>query len=314
MSFKFLYYTDVHFWSKNPKSRRDDYPTAILRKLEAVRDYGDQFKVDAFFDGGDLIHRPNLGIRGVNALLSVLRGRCAPTYAVIGNHPIEKGNAESWRPFSAFQTIQLAFELDQAREAIYEEYKCEPMFQFKDPLLYDHPVPHYRQVIRLHHVQLVQKSMIWDHVLWKDYDPGPATIVLCSDYHGFQGHEIVNGVHFISPGAVCRNTHGPDDMTREPKCAVVTITDKGAVHVEFLELPHESGSKVFCKEGTFDRKEVEKDETHLRECVQHMRQMAESGLGMGPEEMLRSVARGLNVGEDALAYAMNVLDRTDGGS
>lgn len=78
---------DIHADWVNPVSRIDNYPQAVLKKLEWVGSYCRQIKADLVVQSGDWWHRKLSPLKEYeNALIAVLRTFPCPIYSVSGNH------------------------------------------------------------------------------------------------------------------------------------------------------------------------------------------------------------------------------------
>ena len=70
---RFLYVTDTHIRGTSPRSRTDDFPLAIRKKLQEVIELAHREEVDAVLHGGDLFDRPDISPAVVREFLRALR-------------------------------------------------------------------------------------------------------------------------------------------------------------------------------------------------------------------------------------------------
>jgi exonuclease SbcD len=87
-SVRLLYLTDTHIRGTSPRSRLDDFPTALLAKLQEVVAIARREKVDAILHGGDLFDRPDVAPAVALEFLRVLLQAPCPIYGIAGNHDL----------------------------------------------------------------------------------------------------------------------------------------------------------------------------------------------------------------------------------
>lgn len=289
---KILYCTDQHYTERTPRSRRDNFGEAIIGKVGWSTDFGNEQGVDVYLEGGDLFNYPVQTPYELNRIHDALERRKAPTYGVIGNHPI-KGNFEGWRPYSGVEILQKLKLID-----------------WLDPWEADIEVDGF--TFRLHHTDLMRHpivradgSQLWPHITWDEYDPGEANVVLISHYHPCQGSAQINGVWFISPGAVSRGTLAEDNLSRAPGCTLITI-EGGKIDFERIEIPHEPAEAVFDERSTLKVEEIESHSEAIQEALEVMKT---TGLDATttPIELLRIVHSSSDASDRALELAIEKI-------
>ena len=292
---KFLYYTDTHFKAKNPKSRRDNFAQTILGKMDNVCEVGLEEDVDVFLDGGDLYDHAVQSPWEIMAMYEAIRKRHTYTLAIAGNHPF-RGNVEVWKEFSGLYLMAKLL---------------GPKYQIRDPWIthiIDSDV-----TIWMHHTDLVRKPVIWKHVLWDDYlEHNPeckaGDIVLVSHYHPQQGVHEIDGVTFVSPGAVSRGTLAEDDLTRKPAFALLDIRGPGDWDIEIRTLPHQPADVVFDEHSTIRLGDINHDLEVLTEAVESLRNVDEDKEAiLTPIDLLRLVHPSTNTSDRALEHAIERL-------
>lgn len=214
---KILYITDSHLKERPPKSRVEGYFDHIHAKHMEFAKMCLKVDPDEVWHGGDLFDGPDQSIKLLLAMHECITksmgGKKRPWHVLLGNHPW-RGRWEDWSDKSALTALE--------RLGLITLYHKDHTHRASHDI-----------TIHMEHLQMVETPKPWKHTLFKDY-AGPGQVFLVSDYHPFQGHQIVNGVHFISPGAVSRGSRAETDITREPCAALITIEGPN-VDVRFLK-------------------------------------------------------------------------------
>lgn len=97
LKLRLIWRTDVHLSDRPPQSRRDDWESTIIGKLEQVREIARNMKAVAVLDGGDFFHvkspvrTPHKLIRRIAELHNTYP---CPVYATVGNHDCVYGDIE----------------------------------------------------------------------------------------------------------------------------------------------------------------------------------------------------------------------------
>jgi len=89
-------FTDLHLIPVNPSSRIDDYPAAMLGKVEQVISAAAAFRADAIVIGGDVTHSwRNMSWEYLNQVIRVLKSAPCDVWSIIGNHDCRFGNSDN---------------------------------------------------------------------------------------------------------------------------------------------------------------------------------------------------------------------------
>lgn len=93
---KFLFMTDTHGRTNSPISRKDDFPSAILKKMRwCVDKANDEGRM--ILHGGDWVNRPDTAPTFISMMASIL-GLCENgVVGILGNHDIYGYNTDSFR-------------------------------------------------------------------------------------------------------------------------------------------------------------------------------------------------------------------------
>lgn len=86
---KYYVVGDLHLHDINPRSRVDDYSSAILTKLSYMFNLAKKDNIEAIFFLGDIFHKPSgLSTKYLNKVIDVFQSSPCPCYTIIGNHDI----------------------------------------------------------------------------------------------------------------------------------------------------------------------------------------------------------------------------------
>lgn len=289
---KILYFTDTHLWDKNPRGRTDNYLDAIMNKLMEIAEIANKFKPDHIIHGGDFFNRPAQPVFLLNKAIKFLHHLASGFYpidVVVGNHEWS-GRWEDWEDKSALHTLE---EIGYVR-------------------LHEHDYVESIGGLTVHsaHSQVVHKPVLWDHLLWSEYE-GPGDVFLCSDYHPKQGfHKIKTKkgrVWFISPGAIARGTATEEDMNRVPCVALITIENK-KVDVKFRDLECAMpGGDILKPLPEKEPSGLAKEE--LEDAVQALKELSTKLESFSAVDVLRLVAKKAEANEEVVQRCRSRIER-----
>jgi len=83
---KLLIFTDSHIRASTPRSRLDDYPTALWEKFRQISQIIIDREIGAVLIGGDLFDTPDPSTSIVNSYLQLFTGWNIPIYSIVGSH------------------------------------------------------------------------------------------------------------------------------------------------------------------------------------------------------------------------------------
>lgn len=83
---KLLFFTDPHLRGSTPRSRIDDYPTALEAKFDEIGQIIVRDHIDAVLNGGDLFDSPSPANSVVAVFTKKMRSWNVPIYSIIGSH------------------------------------------------------------------------------------------------------------------------------------------------------------------------------------------------------------------------------------
>lgn len=311
---KFGYFTDSHVRGDSPEGRTDDYRLSMLTKLEEIGQIWIDKGVDAILFGGDLFHTPDPVTSVKYDLMNVLKGwsRYQEIFGVIGSHDYFGYQIKSLKRtaiglferagiihligsegFPKYLDFTLPEGLCRVVGTPHTYWLCEDPKNFFEP-----KDPEVDFQIQLVHGDLIDKPVLWQHVLCKEA-PTKSDLVLIGHYHpGWKTPLRTNNSLYVNPGSIGRleNT----GVQRTPR---VCIIDTQTRDVEFVELSS-------CAQHPFKEKLATSEEPNIMQDVAKLLSLIETTSidTINIKEQLPVVAKELGLADAVLDKAFEILE------
>lgn len=279
--YSILYITDSHLKVSNPVARLDNYFESLLLKHDEFARMCIKFDPDQVWHGGDFFDGPRQTMRMLLAVIEFInksqnRHKSGYWHVLVGNHPWQ-GRWEDWKGSSALTVLE------------------------RLGMIFTHEDCHMTRIgpkhlMRMEHIQLVEKPVPWEHVTFEEYAEDEerrygANVILCSDYHPFQGHKIVNGVHFIAPGAISRGTRAESDINRIPRAALIR-TDGEDLSVKFIPFKTaKPGIEVIDTSVDLSQETIDERKAEFCEAVELLKTLSDKLQFYNIEDVVEVVAQ-----------------------
>ncbi len=236
---RFVIVGDPQFRGVNPIARKDDFPSAILAKIDEVHQIAKRVSADAILQPGDLFDSPMVSYSVLLRLMVMLQMAPCPWITIPGNHDLFGSNADTY-PRTPMAVLEQAKVINVLKNnSLYFPIDMETGHFTKDAITitgrgfdwemdanhstYTAPV---NSDIHMVHGMLVQEPLpiAAKHTLIKDVQT-PARVTICGhDHLGFGIIRRPDGKIFINPGALCRETAHTAEMERQVQVAILDIT------------------------------------------------------------------------------------------
>ncbi len=249
--FKWMFFTDPHVKDTPPISRSDDYASAILGKIEKIRDMCVDQKVDGVFVGGDVFDVKNsartthgLVVRCINLFSSFP----CPVYTLVGNHDIfhDQLSTLDKQPLGVvfakgdavlIRLSENSFQAGPVRFVGYDYQIPEKI----DVSHFDRPKDGEDvQIAFTHHNLVPSGTKFWDEaaIPYGDFKDISPDIVINGHLHSPPGGNIVvkDGKTFVNPGALSRGSLTIDDVKRPVQALIIEYPDRSGIGVEHVTL------------------------------------------------------------------------------
>ncbi len=260
---RFITFTDVHISSVNPSSRKGNYEDDIFQKLRQIKAIGEKLKVDFFICAGDLFNlkAPMRNPHALNSkLISLFKAFPAPIYMTEGNHDLRQDSYETFDE-QPLNVLYASDALLQARNEVRTinnisvKIRSIPFQEEPDLSTLDRADKEVDvNIFILHLYATLDGGMLFKSKLfsYEEISKLMDDVFVLGHYHVDQGIETltVNGKnqHFINLGSISRGSLSDDDVNRQPKISLVTITkedDKVRIEPATIKLKVKPVDEVF---------------------------------------------------------------------
>ena len=275
---KLVHFTDVHLLDRNPPSRLGDYKRDVLSKLQRIGEIGKDVGAAAFTCGGDWFHEKppaKTSHSMVHELLSILKEWPAQCYTILGNHDIryDRSSTITEQPLGVLlNSGAIRYNDDVVLHAGNHGVSVRMAgFEFaEEPPLEDLALNAVQKAKATYHVLSLHvyaslaggtlwgktKCFSYKELLTLGYD-----VILLGHYHADQGvvaltRDDGSTCHFVNIGSLSRGDYGDENLSRVPKCCLVSFGPQGITTEEIVV-----GAKPAAE--VFDL--VEKEETKAKE-------------------------------------------------
>lgn len=314
---KILHFTDVHLLDRNPPSRLGNYRQDLLDKLRRIGDIGRESQVSAYTCGGDWFHEKvpvKTSHSLVYELMSVLKSYGAPCYTVLGNHDVRYDRTSTYpeQPVGVLlNSGSVIFQNDKIVQAPGGPKVRLAGFDFAEqpdmgaiglsPI--DKKKADYH-VLSLHvyasekggSIHGKAKIFSYAELLPLGYD-----VILLGHYHADQGVTVLSRedgstCHFVNIGSLSRGDYGDEQLTRVPKCCVVSFSADG---IEYVEVP--VGAKPASE--VFDLQKKEDIKIQLKQASDFVEKLESSEVVLSTGEDPVTALQSLNVDDNDVLEA-----------
>lgn len=232
---KFVIVGDPQFRGVNPIARKDDFPSAILAKIDEVHQIARRINADAILQPGDLFDSPMMSYSVLLRLMTILQMSPCPWVCIPGNHDLFGSNADTYSrtPMAVLEQAGIIRVLRDLRQSVDLTHGIGDVTFITgrgfDWEMDTHPGTYASPPdsdIHLVHGMLVPAALPIDtkHTLIKDVKT-TARVTICGHNHlGFGIIKRDDGKIFINPGALCRETAHEAEMERQVQVCILEIT------------------------------------------------------------------------------------------
>lgn len=237
---------DIHMKGKTPQNRKDDYPTAIITKLEECFDLAISIKADCIFLLGDIFDYHKVSNETVSRLFHLFKKYDIPIYAIVGNHDEIGYNMKSYSDgslgllecFGALTVLQDNEKYFFIKNNIKLQVTTKSYDRGMEIDKYNYVAKKSSKcthAIHLVHGYLAEKPLIFEHTLISSiWDKTEADVTYAGHYHLPFDVEH-NGKRFINSGGVSRIKASLSEF-RMPKITIQTIDENNNLNIEYYEL------------------------------------------------------------------------------
>ena len=327
---KFGFFTDTHFRFDTPEERTDNFLNSTLLKLEEIGQIFKDEKVNEVLFGGDLYDSDTVAKSVISSVQTVLKSWQLHITGVVGSHDYfgyqmktlkstALGITESaglidiiggygHPPFTMFQYLSEDPFTKVAVVGMPHTYTfTDSLDNMYSPLVLPENSPTYQ--IQIVHADLNDKPVPWRHILIDDALT-ESDLCLSGHYHPGWANPIIkqsaipgNMVTYINPGSVSRMKN--TGVVRVPRVCIITV-DNDVATFKYITLT----SAIL---NPFKAKKHAVEEEPMIDIDRFLQLVGDTEVtAIDIKENLPAVAKEFNFSEEALAEAINLVDRVNG--
>jgi DNA repair protein SbcD/Mre11 len=316
---KFIFATDFHIMGSSPNSRVDDYPRAILKKIEEVFSIAEDENVDFLLLGGDLFETYNVSTSVIRKTLEWFKDRNIPIISILGNHDLHGHTMDTFYR-SAMSILDITDFVDILD--VDEKRSLRGLHYYngleKDLDINNEPSEKMQEILNGNEMIWVVHGMISDmnlphvsrNVLINDVRVGENTkLVLSGDYHaGFPVVERNDGVIFANPGSLSRTSLAKENLDRSIQVALIEYDPEDLdafIDIKYIELKSAlSSDKIFDLAA---HKEIKERREETFSYIEKLKDLEVEGGIRNIEEELRVYAQNVKLEDEVLNEIFNRL-------
>lgn len=316
---KYIYFTDTHYGAK-PINRSDKYNQSILKKFKFCLDLALKNKC-IVLHGGDLFDAWKVPFIDLIKMMDVLhdfKSKGGLFYTIIGNDAHDGRLEQS--PVKILEKANLVKLLDGFIDD--GDVRIIAAGHGSDPVTASVKYANTSQVcILLTHYTIVKNPVIFDHVLWSDFNC-PIDVCCCAHYHPYQGVEWVkmgggeaaNGgegsgekraILFVAPGALARRKKTSHDINRIPKLVYLQVKDK---KISFKEIDIPCSQDIWVNNLKLEIEETISENVEIKKEISHMREVIDQSLIFtNIEDAIRTYGKRHNYSSETIEYTIKEI-------
>lgn len=320
MSIKLVWRTDVHISDRGPISRKDDWASTVLDKLQQVSDIARERGAHAVIDGGDFFHEKSpkkCSHELIRRIVEVHEKYPCPVWANVGNHDCIRGDIANLPK----QPLEVLFSTGVFKRN-YDEH--EAIFEENGVKVRVVGVPYHGTTYDLDRLlNIERKDEDWlfvsahllasqaggsmfgaeDIVAYKDLVTGTADLYAFGHWHSDQGvTRISEDTQVINVGSLTRGSLSDDNMKRRPKVVCIEFT-KDEIILEPIELKIKPPEEVFDLEGR-----VREESRSM--VVENFVESIKKTLASDTKKPLEDIVEDLKVSDDVREVALQYLEES----
>lgn len=322
---RFITSSDEHQSDLSPGYRKDDYRSAIFKKLEWQGEFARKIKANAVLRGGDFFHvkAANRTTHASVAIASdIHRKYPCDTYAIAGNHDmvyndpltISKQPLGVMMKSSVFKPMDNAiFESGSMRvRVVGVDYTTDLDVDGLHDLVRKRKDDTYTVAFVHALASMAPEEKIQSFFNERIFDYRDLVFEGCPDayvfghYHKDQGIVDHLGVKFVNLGAISRGALTFENLERVPKISSIVCSSQG-ISIEEHVVPHLDASSVFDLDL---KKKRDKEHKSLDEFIAKLRE--DGGLMLDHSMETRKLLLS-KYPDDVRNLALEILEMADSG-
>jgi exonuclease SbcD len=295
---KLLVTGDWHYMSTTPRARKDDFQEALSTKICEVFDIARENECNGIIVPGDITNSPNMSYSTFANLVTHMKDAPCQIFSVLGNHDMYSHNPDTiWRtPYGLLVVLDCIIDLKCESRIIGNSVRITgcPFSVDTDRNINDYIPPKISKTgldyygfsqptvnIHIAHGMVLESPPPYEmrHTLMSNigYHPDAPDILIVGHNHtGFGVRHVPrankNMMTVINPGALCRLTAHPAELTRTVQVCLLTISDCGEIKTELIPL-----KTAMPGEDVLSREHLEMEAARGEQIREFLALLAEEG-------------------------------------
>jgi DNA repair exonuclease SbcCD nuclease subunit len=251
--FKFIAFTDLHYTTKNPEKRIDNYSESLFLKLNEIYELAIKYEINGILFAGDLFHRKgdivtHEEVNDVIKIFSKWNSSNINIYLIAGNHDLVGHNLNAINDNGIGTLIisghvkllnkePIRFEFNNGKKLnLFGSSYSRNYDRNKENYIVDDKYKEDFNINLVHGILLPKGTFFGDYTLINEIVKNAANITICGHYHpGFE-QVIMNNKYFLNPGSISRGVLNYDTTKRTPKILLIGVDKSYNVKIKEVEL------------------------------------------------------------------------------
>ena len=238
-----IFIGDLHLKAQSPVSRKDQYPIAILNKLEYLAASVDVAKCGTFIILGDVFDSPVTTLPYLATVINTFKkisDRGITVYTIVGNHDIKNNRLDSL-PSSALGILLSTGYLKLAPRELQVENTTFKCYHYPESI--DIKTSYNYEVCVAH--RYYDFGLAWDSLHEEDVIKLNYNAMVLGHLHVPCDTEIIGNTTVYRPGSLSRNTSEPYNKLRTPRALVFNCVNHKAA---YIDVPCSPAEDVFVNQ------------------------------------------------------------------
>jgi len=303
-----LLFSDAHVRGTTPKSRLDDYPTALWNKFQQISKIIVERNIDAVLNTGDLFDIPDLSTSIVNKYLELFVSWKVPVYSVVGSHD-KFGYNDNTLLRTALGTLMAAGVVKIVNETECIGFNTLLAGVSHSYSLDENSNDYFRSkgtlkdfMIQLCHGMVVDKPWIYGkHTLINNIKTD-ADLIVCGHYHpGFKETKI-NNTTFINIGSLGRVERTP--RLYSPRVLYINTNTPGQEFLEHILLKCSEDEKIFI-----EKEEKPQTIIEVNNFIETLKQQIDKFEPGNLKELVVAIGKQGNYSKEIIEEALKYIEK-----
>lgn len=226
-----MFIGDTHLKCTSPISRRDDYPSAILKKLEYLSNCVDPSKCNTFVMLGDVFDSPITSLPYLAHVINTFKkisDKGIKVYTIVGNHDIKNNRMDSLESTALGILISTGY-LTLAPRELELGNTVFRFFNYPEEVTPRQSSNKYEVCVAHRYYNF---GLAWDSFNENDIKKLDYSAMILGHLHVPCETEMVGDTKLYRPGSLSRSTSEPYNKLRTPRALVFNVINHKAAYID----------------------------------------------------------------------------------